>query len=70
MTPASVKWWEKVVESVQIKIGFDSIYVWIFIDKESNFKQTKKKKKKELENYIRNIQEIERSNIEDGAQKF
>lgn len=46
MTPASVKWWEKVVESVQIKIGFDSIYVWIFIDKESNFKQTKKKKKK------------------------
>lgn len=70
MTPASVKWWQKVGECVQIKIGFDSIYVRRFIDKESNFKQTKKKKKKELENYITNIQEIERSNIEDGAQKF
>lgn len=60
MTPASVKWWEKVVESVQIKIGFDSIYVWIFIDKESNFKQTKKKKKrirKLYKKYSRNREE-------------
>lgn len=52
MTPASVKWWQKVGECVQIKIGFDSIYVWRFIDKESNFKQTKKKKEKRNQKII------------------
>lgn len=61
MTPASVKWWQKVGECVQIKIGFDSIYVRRFIDKESNFKQTKKKKKEGIRKlynkYSRNREE-------------